>query len=82
MLAQYNENYTHYTSRSGDTQLLLYRRKSKTKTEYIKQRILGLTLAAVGVIIPFILEGDATASLIALPLGLYLVFTKENLMHF
>ena len=87
MLPAYNETYTHYTTRSGNTQLLLYRRKPTRKckaerTYYIKQKLSGLTMAAVGIITPFILDGDATFSLIALPLGIWLLFTKEKVMMF
>lgn len=87
MLPAYNETYTHYTTRSGNTQLLLYRRKPtrRQKAEriyYIKQKLSGLTMAAIGIFTPFLLDGDATFSLIALPLGLFLVFTKEKVMMF
>lgn len=84
---KYNETYTHYSTRSGDMQLLLYRRKPtrKQKAEriyYIKQKLSGLTMAAIGIFTPFLLDGDATFSLIALPLGLFLMFTKEKVMMF
>ena len=87
MLPAYNETYTHYTTRSGNTQLLLYRRKPtrRQKVErvyYIKQKLSGLTIAAIGIFTPFLLDGDATFSLIALPLGLFLMFTKEKVMMF
>ena len=87
MLPAYNETYTHYTTRSGNTQLLLYRRKPtrRQKVErvyYIKQKLSGLTMAAIGIFTPFLLDGDATFSLIALPLGLFLMFTKEKVMMF
>ena len=49
---------------------------------YIKQKISGLTLAAVGIITPILLDGDATFSIIALPLGIWLLFTKEKVMMF
>ena len=49
---------------------------------YIKQKLSGLTLAAVGIITPILLGGDATFSLIALPLGIWLMFTKEKVMIF
>ena len=49
---------------------------------YIKQKLSGLTLAAIGIITPIICDGDATFSLIALPLGTWLMFTKENVMMF
>ena len=57
-------------------------RKRKETIYYIKQRISGLTLAAIGIITPILLNGDATFSLIALPLGIYLIFTKEKIMMF
>ena len=87
MLPAYNETYTHYSTRSGNTQLLLYRKKPtrRRKAEriyYIKQKLSGLTMASIGIITPFLLDGDATFSLIALPLGLFLVFTKEKVMMF
>ena len=87
MLPAYNETYTHYSTSSGNTQILLYRRKStrRQKAEriyYIKQKLSGLTMSAIGIFTPFLLDGDATFSLIALPLGLFLVFTKEKVMMF
>lgn len=60
-------------------------RKARRKAEriyYVKQKLSGLTLAAIGILIPFICDGDATFSLIALPLGLFLMFTKEKVMMF
>lgn len=60
-------------------------RKARRKAEriyYIKQKLSGLTMAAIGILIPFIMDGDATASLFVLPLGLYLLFTKEKVMMF
>ena len=87
MLLAYNETYTHYSTRSENTQLLLYRRKPtyRRKAErlyYIKQKLSGLAMASIGIVTPFICDGDATFSLIALPLGLFLVFTKEKVMMF
>ena len=61
------------------------RQKAIRKAEkiyYIKQKLSGLTLAAIGILIPFIVDGDATASLLVLPMGLYLLFTKEKMMDF
>ena len=49
---------------------------------YIKQKLSGLTLATIGIITPILLCGDATFSLIALPLGIWLMFTKEKVMMF
>ena len=49
---------------------------------YIKQKLSGLTMAAIGIITPILLDGDCTFSLIALPLGIWLLFTKEKVMMF
>ncbi len=60
-------------------------RRIRQRTEhlyYIKQRLAGLVVAATGIIAPFILEGDATFSLFALPLGIFLLLTKERVMIF
>ena len=60
-------------------------RKALKKAEtiyYIKQKLSGLTMAAIGIITPIICDGDATFSLIALPLGVWLIFTKEKIMMF
>ena len=46
----------------------------------IKQKLLGLLLFIIGIIVPFI-DGDATASVLLIPLGLYAIFTREKFMH-
>ena len=57
--------------------------KHKAEREYyIKQKLSGLTMAAVGIVIPILLAGDATFSLFALPVGIWLLFTKEKVMLF
>lgn len=61
------------------------RRKARRRANaayYIKQKLSGLILAIIGIIIPFVMDGDATASVLVLPLGLYLLFTKEKAMDF
>ena len=45
----------------------------------VKQKALGLLAVGVSIASPLLL-GDATISLIMLPLGLYLLFTKENVI--
>ena len=60
-------------------------RKARKRAEtiyYIKQKLSGLTMATIGIITPIIYDGDATFSLIALPLGIWLLFTKEKIMMF
>lgn len=58
------------------------RKRKAERTYYIKQKLSGLTLATVGIITPILLDGDATFSLFALPLGIWLLFTKEKVMMF
>ena len=60
-------------------------RKARKRAEaiyYIKQKLSGLTMAAVGIFTPILLDGDATFTLFALPLGIWLMFTEEKVMMF
>ena len=58
------------------------RKRKAERAYYIKQKLSGLVLATIGIITPILLDGDATFSLIALPLGIWLLFTKEKVMMF
>ena len=58
------------------------RKRKSMRKYYIKQKLSGLTMAAVGIITPILLDGDATVSLFALPVGIWLLFTKEKVMMF
>lgn len=49
---------------------------------YLKQKLSGAIMAAIGIITPFVLDGDATFSLVALPLGIFLLLTREKVMTF
>ena len=55
--------------RQAKRELLLYK---------AKQKLLGLLAIAVSIASPLLIQ-DATISVIMLPLGLYLLFTKEKL---
>ena len=60
-------------------------RKARKRAEtiyYIKQKISGLAIATIGIITPILLDGDATFSLFALPIGIWIMFTKEKVMMF
>lgn len=46
-----------------------------------KQKFFGLLAISVSIATPIFLDGDATISLIMLPLGLYLLFTKEKVVE-
>ena len=86
MLPIYKETYTTYTSRNGNTQLLLYRRKKTRNKEdkqyFIMQKLAGLTMALIGLISPIACDGDGTFLLFALPIGIYLLLTKNKIMTF
>lgn len=61
------------------------KRKIRQRTEhlyYMKQRLSGAIMATIGIVTPFVLDGDATFSLIALPLGIFLLLTREKVMMF
>lgn len=61
------------------------KRRIRQRTEhlyYMKQRLSGAVMAAIGIITPFLLDGDATVSLFVLPLGIFLLLTKERIMTF
>lgn len=56
----------------------------KTKRESLlyktKQKLLGLLAIGVSIASPILLDGDATISVIMLPLGIYMIFTKEKVI--
>ena len=59
-------------------------RKIRQRTKYIyymKQRLSGIVIAAIG-IITYLPERDITVSLFTLPLGIFLLLTKERVMTF
>ena len=58
------------------------RKRKAERAYYIKQKLSGLVLATIGIITPILLDGDCTFSLFALPLGIWLLFTKEKVMMF
>ena len=61
------------------------RRTCRSRAErayFLKQKLCGVVLAAIGIIVPVVCDGDATASLLLVPMGLYVLFTKEKVMIF
>lgn len=57
-------------------------RKKRIALYYIKQKLSGLIMLSIGILTPFLLDGDATFSLFAVPMGLYLIFTRSKVMNF
>lgn len=61
------------------------KRKIRQRTEhlyYLKQKLSGVIMATIGIVTPFVCDGDATFSLFALPLGVFLLLTREKVMTF
>ena len=61
------------------------KRRTRQRAErlyYMRQRISGAIMVVSGIVMPFLLDGDATVSLIILPLGICLLLTKEKVMTF
>ena len=58
--------------RKEKRELLLYK---------TKQKLLGLLAIGISIVTPLLLDGDATISVITLPLGLYLLFTKKKVIN-
>lgn len=47
---------------------------------YAKQKLLGILAIGISIASPLLLDGDATISIIMLPLGIYMLFTKEKVI--
>jgi len=45
---------------------------------HIKQKLQGFSMVSLGMITPLFLQGDITASMIIIPMGLYVAFKKDN----
>ena len=48
---------------------------------YTKQKLLGVVAIGISIASPLLLDGDATISVIMLPLGIYMLFTKEKVIY-
>ena len=46
-----------------------------------KQKLFGVVAIGVSIASPLLLDGDATISVIMLPLGIYMIFTKERVIY-
>lgn len=61
------------------------KRKARKRAEriyYIKQKLMGLVAVGASVASPLLLDGDATISVLMLPLGIFLMVTKEKVCMF
>lgn len=46
----------------------------------VMQKLMGLAMFLIGFITPFVLDGDATISIVTIPIGLYLMLTREVIL--
>lgn len=56
------------------------RKQKAERLYYIKQKLFGLFIITISIICPFVMDGDATPSLLFVPLGLLFMFSKEKFM--
>lgn len=60
----------------------IHNAQKQTKREnaiyFLKQKLAGLTMLLIGIITPIICGGDATFSVIAIPMGIGLLVTKQK----
>lgn len=61
---------------------IAYNKKKRLAIYYLKQKLCGLVMLGIGIFCPMLLDGDATFSLIAFPMGIGLLVTKERVMDF
>lgn len=54
--------------------------QKREKVYFIKQKGMGILALTISIVIPFLLEGDITASMIFAPIGAYLLVTKEKII--
>ena len=78
----YKANKLSHKVVKGFKEVITTVRTNRSLADGIKQKLSGLLLVALGVAIPFLMEGDATTSLLLIPLGLYLIITRSRIMDF
>ena len=74
----YEERLKEYNRRETQRRI----RQRTERLYYMKQRLSGVIMTVIGIIMPFVLDGDATFSLVAFPLGIFLLLTQEKVMTF
>ena len=87
-----NNTITYYTldqareilrEEARQKRLARQKREAKRKAKiiyFLKQKMMGIALIIISILIPIINNGDVTASLLFLPLGIYILFTKEKVI--
>lgn len=88
MIANYH-TYDVYNAETlytlADANKILKTRKkieNRLKIYFLKQKLFGFFMLLVGILCPILMDGDATFSLIGIPLGLWLLITNRKIMDF
>lgn len=55
---------------------------SSLRKYFLKQKMSGVVMIVLGILLPLLFNGDATGSLFLLPLGIFLLVTKDKVMDF
>ena len=88
-----NEVITYYTledareilQEEAKQKRLARQKREEEKKErffyFLKQKMMGVAMIIISILIPIVNDGDATISLIMLPLGIYVLFTKEKVIY-
>lgn len=56
------------------------RAAAQRRKYFLIQRAVGLVLVAANVLAAYVLDGDITAAVFLVPLGIYLMLTKEQVL--
>lgn len=82
MYARQITNEETYTLREAKRIINAERQEKRESLLYkAKQKILGLLAIGVSIASPLLLDGDVTISVITLPLGIYILFTKKKVIN-
>ena len=57
------------------------RAAAQRRKYFLIQRSVGLVLVAANVLAAYVLDGDITAAVFLVPLGIYLMLTKEQVLE-
>ena len=56
-------------------------RKAQKAKAPVKQKLMGVGMLLFSIIAPFILDGDATISVLTLPMSLMLILSREKVIY-
>ena len=56
-------------------------RKAQKAKAPVKQKLMGVGMLLFSIIAPFILNGDATISVLTLPMSLMLILSREKVIY-